>query len=223
MSQLNKLFISCFPNYFSIKNSLILLIFIFLAFNFLQLKLNSKKLPNLKSVEELIKKEKYKEAQEALDLGANNLNKNNSKFYFLKGRVYQELKLNHQAFEAYTQSIFLKKENYKAFINRAMIRGALQDFNGALEDLKEANKIKPNKSQYYLNLGIVYGSLNKPVNSIESFLKAINIDKNFHDAYNNLGITYYHQNNLNLACDTWKIPADKGNQNSKLWIEDYCQ
>ena len=222
MSQLSKLFISYFPNYFSIRNSLIFIIITFLAFNFFQLKVNSKKLPNLKSVEELIKKENYKEAQELLELRKNNLQKN-SKYYFLKGRVYQELKLNHQAFQAYTKSIFLKKENYNALLNRAMVRGALQDFNGALEDLKEANKIKPDKAQYFLNLGIVYGSLNKPVNSIESFLKAINIDKNFHDAYNNLGITYYHQNNLNLACDTWKIPADKGNQNSKLWIEDYCQ
>ena len=171
MSQLNKLFISYFPNYFSTKNYLIFLIITLLAFNFLQLKVNSKKLPTLKSVEELIKKENYKEAQELLELRKNNLQKN-SKYYFLKGRVYQELKLNHQAFQAYTKSIFLKKENYNALLNRAMVRGALQDFNGALEDLKEANKIKPDKAQYFLNLGIVYGSLNKPVNSIESFLKA---------------------------------------------------
>ena len=33
----------------------------------------------------------------------------------------------------------------------------------------------------------------------------------------------HDQNNIKLACDTWKTPADKGNENSKIWIEDYCK
>ena len=53
-------------------------------------------------------------------------------------------------------------------------------------------------------------------------LKAINLDENYHDAFNNLGITYYHQKNIKLACETWGIPANKGIEKSKKWIEDYC-
>ena len=103
-----------------------------------------------------------------------------------------------------------------------MVKGALRDFEGAFEDLNKANSLEPNKPEYFLNLGIVYASLNKPLSSIESFLKAIDLDSNYHDAFNNLGITYYHQKNIKLACETWQIPANNGQEKSKKWIEDYC-
>ena len=176
---------------------------------------------SLKSMKQLINNKEYEEARDKLE---DNEDKyiNNSEYYFLLGRVYQELKSNHRAFKAYTKSIFLDKNNFKSFINRGMVKGALGDFDGAFEDLNKANKLQPNKPEYFLNLGIVYASLNKPVSSIESFLKAINLDENFYDAYNNLGITYYHQNDIDLACETWQIPADKGVETSKQWIGDYC-
>ncbi len=176
---------------------------------------------SLKSMKQLISNKEYKKARDKLEDNKDKYIKN-SEYYFLLGRVYQELKSNHRAFKAYTRSIFLEKNNFKSFLNRGMVKGALGDFDGAFEDLNKANKIQPNKPEYFLNLGIVYASLNKPINSIESFLKAINLDKNYHDAYNNLGITYYHQNDIDLACETWQIPADKGVETSKQWIKDYC-
>lgn len=176
---------------------------------------------SLKSMKQFIYNKEYKKAKDKLE-GNKDKYINNSEYYFLLGRVYQELKSNHRAFKAYTKSIFLDKKNFKSFINRGMVRGALGDFDGAFEDLNKANKLQPNKPEYFLNLGIVYASLNKPVNSIESFLKAIKVDKNYHDAYNNLGITYYHQNDIDLACETWQIPADKGVEKSKQWIGNYC-
>ena len=83
----------------------------------------------------------------------------NSEYYFLLGRAYQELKLNLRAFEAYSKSIFLDNKNFKAYLNRGMVRGALKDFDGAFEDLNKANSLQPNKPEYFLNLGIVYASL----------------------------------------------------------------
>ena len=184
--------------------------------------MNAKTMTSLKDIREIIKKENYQEALNMLN-AKEDTHRKNYDFYFLKGRVYQELKLNNRAFEAYTKSILLNKKNYKAYLNRAMIKGAHGDFNGAVKDLENANKIEANKPQYFLNLGVVYASLNRPLDSIESFLKAINLDKDFTDAYNNLGITYYHQNKLELACDNWKIASNKNNQTSKLWVEDYCK
>ena len=172
-------------------------------------------------MKQLIKEEKYEQAR--LKLEANEVRfEKNSEYYFLLGRAYQELKLNLRAFEAYSKSIFLDNKNFKAYLNRGMVKGALRDFEGAFEDLNKANSLEPNKPEYFLNLGIVYASLNKPLSSIESFLKAIDLDSNYHDAFNNLGITYYHQKNIKLACETWGIPAKKGVEKSKKWIEDYC-
>lgn len=172
-------------------------------------------------MKDLLKEEKYEEAREKLEASKDRYDKN-SEYYFLLGRVYQELKLNFRAFESYSKSIFLDNKNFKAYLNRGMVKGALRDFDGAFEDLNKANSLEPNKPEYFLNLGIVYASLNKPLSSIESFLKAIDLDSNFHDAFNNLGITYYHQKNIKLACETWDIPAKKGVEKSKKWIEDYC-
>ena len=172
-------------------------------------------------MKQLVKEKEYEKAKVKLEANVDRYAKN-SEYYFLLGRVYQELKFNHRAFEAYSKSIFLNKNNFKAYLNRGMIKGALRDFEGAFEDLNKANSLEPNKPEYFLNLGIVYASLNKPVSSIESFLKAINLDENYHDAFNNLGITYYHQKNTKLACETWEIPANKGIEKSKKWIEDYC-
>jgi len=221
MYKLNKLFAYHFPNYFSINKFSRLTIILVILSIFL-FDINAKTMTNLNDIREIIKKENYQEALNLLNAKEETHGKNYD-FYFLKGRVYQELKLNNRAFEAYTKSILLNKENYKAYLNRAMIKGADGDFNGAVKDLENANKIEANKPQYYLNLGIVYASLNRPLDSIESFLNAINIDKDFTDAYNNLGITYYHRNNLELACDNWKIAANKNDQTSKLWVEDYCK
>ena len=216
---------TCFNLHFSnsfhqFKNLNKLILFLSI-FSITILPIQSRNLSNLNLMKQLIKKEKYIEARENLELQYDKYSKN-SEYYFLLGRVYQELKLNLRAFESYSKSIFLNSKNFKSYLNRGMVKGALGDFEGAFDDLNKANLLEPNKPEYYLNLGIVYASLNKPINSIESFLKAINIDKNYHDAFNNLGITYYHQKNIDLACETWKIPASKGIEKSKKWLKDYC-
>ena len=195
--------------------------FSLIILSFAGLPVESKNFNTLNIMKQLVKEKKYEQAKVKLEASRRRFVKN-SEYYFLLGRVYQELKLNHRAFESYTKSIFLDKNKFKAYLNRAMVKGALKDFEGAFEDLNKANSLEPNKPEYFLNLGIVYASINKPVSSIESCLKAINLDENYHDAFNNLGITYYHQNNTKLACETWEIPAKKGIENSKQWIEDYC-
>ena len=130
-------------------------------------------------MKDLLKKEEYEQARVKLEANEERF-ENNSEYYFLLGRSYQELKLNLRAFEAYTKSIFLNNKNFKAYLNRGMVKGALRDFKGAFEDLNKANSLEPNKPEYFLNLGIVYASLNKPLSSIESFLRATDLDSNYH-------------------------------------------
>jgi tetratricopeptide (TPR) repeat protein len=220
MDHLKTFLKSIFPFLYIIKN-LKKLFLLLVIFNFFLLPIESKNFNTLNVMKQLLKEEKYEQAKVKLEANIDRYAKN-SEYYFLLGRVYQELKLNFRAFEAYSKSIFLDNKNFKAYLNRGMVKGALRDFEGAFEDLNKANSIEPNKPEYFLNLGIVYASLNKPLSSIESFLKAIDLDSNYHDAFNNLGITYYHQKNIKLACETWEIPAKKGVEKSRKWIEDYC-
>ena len=211
---------SIFPFLYIIKN-LKKLFLLLVIFNFFLQPIESKNFNTLNVMKQLLKEEKYEQARVKLEANIDRYAKN-SEYYFLLGRAYQELKLNFRAFEAYSKSIFLNNKNFKAYLNRGMVKGALRDFEGAFEDLNKANSLQPNKPEYFLNLGIVYASLNKPISSIESFLRAIEIDSNYHDAFNNLGITYFHQKNIKLACETWEIPAKKGVEKSRKWIEDYC-
>ena len=93
---------------------------------------------------------------------------------FFLSVLLSDVKFTSQAFlNILNTQNFLDKNNFKAYLNRGMIKGALRDFEGAFEDLNKANSLDPNKPEYFLNLGIVYASINKPVSSIESFLKAI--------------------------------------------------
>ena len=85
-------------------------------------------------MKQLLKEEKYEQAKVKLEANIDRYAKN-SEYYFLLGRAYQELKLNFRAFEAYSKSIFLDNKNFKAYLNRGMVRGALKDFDGAFEDL----------------------------------------------------------------------------------------
>lgn len=220
MDHLKTFLKSIFPFLYIIKN-LKKLFLLLVIFNFFLLPIESKNFNTLNVMKQLLKEEKYEQAKVKLEANYMRFEKN-SEYYFLLGRAYQELKLNLRAFEAYSKSIFLDNKSFKAYLNRGMVKGALRDFEGAFEDLNKANSLEPNKPEYFLNLGIVYASLNKPLSSIESFLKAIDLDSNYHDAFNNLGITYYHQKNIKLACETWEIPAKKGQEKSKKWIEDYC-
>ena len=82
-----------------------------------------------------------------------------SEFYFLKGRAYQDLKLNLESLEAYSQSIALNRTNYKAYINRGLVKGALGNLRASLIDLKKAVQLNKNSKKAFLNLGVTYACL----------------------------------------------------------------
>ena len=82
---------------------------------------------------------------------------NDSHYHFLLGRAYQELKLNVESLQHYSESIALDRSNYKSLINRALVKGALGNLRSATLDLKQALKINSKSKDAYLNLGWVYG------------------------------------------------------------------
>jgi tetratricopeptide (TPR) repeat protein len=101
---------------------------------------------------------------------------NDSHYHFLIGRAYQELKLNVESLQHYSESIALDRSNYKSLINRALVKGALGNLRSSTQDLRLALKINPRSKDVYLNLGFTLAAQNSPKKAIDAFTKALHLD-----------------------------------------------
>ena len=160
----------------------------------------------------------------AVEYGLSRL-KNNSKdpdFLFLIARGYQELKLNHEALQFYSESIALNRNNYKAYINRGLTFGALSNLRASTIDLKKAIDLNPNSKEAHLNLGFTQAAQNDTAKAIASFTNALRIDPSFTEALRNRGITYHHLGKKQKACEDWINSAKIQKDDVEIWINEYC-
>ena len=168
---------------------------------------------------------KTKNPSKALELALSIEEKHllNFEFYFLKGRAYQDLKLNLESLEAYSQSIALNRANYKAYINRGLVKGALGNLRASLIDLKKAVQLNKNSKKAFLNLGVTYAAQNDPKRAITAFDSALIIDPNFPEALRNRGITYHHLSQKKNSCADWSKYIKLNNDDEiSDWYKEIC-
>ena len=147
---------------------------------------------------------------------------NDSHYHFLLGRAYQELKLNVESLQHYSESIALDRSNYKSLINRALVKGALGNLRSATLDLKQALKINSKSKDAYLNLGFTLAAQNNPQKAIKAFTQALQLEPNFPEALRNRGITNYHLGNKAKACLDWRKSIQLKKDEIQNWINKYC-
>lgn len=164
-------------------------------------------------------------SQEALDLLIKNSSQLNtdSQYFFLKGRALQDLRRNTESLSNYSIAIFLNPKFTNALINRGLVKGALQDINGALGDLDQALILEPKNLAALINRGVTYGGLNKPLLAITDFDRAIQIDPNYADAFRNRGLTRHLIGDKKGACDDWSKSKDLGIVDAAEWLEKLCR
>ena len=160
----------------------------------------------------------------AVEYGLSKLktNSDDSDFLFLIARAYQELKLNQEALQYYSESIALNRANYKAFINRGLTFGALSNLRASSDDLRKAIFLNPNSKEAHLNLGFTQAAQNDTKKAIESFTNALRIDPSFTEALRNRGITYHHLGKKQKACEDWINSAKIQKDDVEIWINEYC-
>ena len=160
----------------------------------------------------------------AVEFGLSRLNKNSNdfEFLFLIARGYQELKLNQEALQFYSESIALNRNNHKAYINRGLIFGALSNLRASTVDLKKAIDLNPNSKEAHLNLGFTQAAQNDTKKAIASFTNALGIDPSFTEALRNRGITYHHLGKKQKACEDWINSAKIQKDDVEIWINEYC-
>lgn len=149
-------------------------------------------------------------------------NSKTSDYYFLSARVNQELKRNVEALIRYSYSIALDSRNVSAFINRALVRGAMQDLLGAIEDLDAANNIQPQNPVVMLNRAVTYAGLNKTQLALRDFDLAIKLKPDYADAYRNRGIARYYTSDRIGACSDWAMAAKFGDRDAPAWLASLC-
>ena len=154
---------------------------------------------------ELIANENSEEALNLLRESSTEINEQQlSEYNFLIARAYQELRNNVQALDYYSRAIQDNPNSAKAFTNRGLVKGALQDMNGALNDLNQSIAIDPKIPETHLNLGVTLAALNKPEEALKSFNQALDLNENYADAYRNRGIVYNHLKQTKKACADWR-------------------
>ena len=154
---------------------------------------------------ELIANENSEEALNLLRESSTEINEQQlSEYNFLIARAYQELRNNIQALDYYSRAIQLNPKSAKAFTNRGLVKGALQDMNGALNDLNQSIAIDPKIPETHLNRGVTLAALNKPEEALKSFNQALDLNENYADAYRNRGIVYNYLKQKKKACTDWQ-------------------
>jgi tetratricopeptide (TPR) repeat protein len=164
------------------------------------------------------------QARNALDyaLSKSSSYVNDSHYHFLMGRAYQELRLNVESLQHYSESIALDRSNYKSFINRALVKGALGNLRSATLDLNRALKINPRSKDAYLNLGFTLAAQNSPQKAIKAFTKALQLEPNFPEALRNRGLTNHHLGKKAKACKDWRKSIQLKNDEIQGWVDKYC-
>ena len=167
---------------------------------------------------------KINEPRAAVDFGLSRIDNNsgNAEFLFLLARAYQQLKLNHEALQYYSESLALDSKNYKAYINRGLTFGALGNLRASLIDLQKAVTINPKSKEAYLNLGFTQAAQNDTTEAIASFTNALRIDPSFTEALRNRGITYHHLGKKKKACEDWINSAKIQKDDVEIWIDEFC-
>ena len=180
--------------------------------------LSETKIKSIKKIEDLILNENYERALILLE----KFSKKEFNYYFLKARIYQDKKNNTEALINYTIASQYKPNNYKIYNNRALVKGALDDFNGAISDLNKSIEINPNYAESYINRGVTYNVLNKPSIAIENFDSAIKLNPNMQAAYLNRAITNQYLGNKDKVCPDLIKARDFGNNDVQNWINILC-
>lgn len=170
-------------------------------------------------VRQLISKD---QAAEALAILERISERRTSEYFFLKGRAQQELRQNTDAFASYSIAIYLDPSSSKARVNRALVRGALQDLQGAIAEFSAVLKSQPNHIEALVNRGVTHASLNQPDAAIQDFRRALSIQPTYGAAYLNLGLVYHLKGKRADACKQWRLASRYGERDASAWVLDLC-
>ncbi|KAB7727512.1 tetratricopeptide repeat protein [Rudanella paleaurantiibacter] len=148
----------------------------------------------------LLKEGKTREAIAALN-GAVEADEENAEALNTRGVAYFEQKEYSNAQLDYDQAIQVAPNFYRPYYNRALLKIAQNDLEGALKDYSDAIRLVPDtarlaSSDLYLNRGQLFATQSQVQPAITDFTKAIELNPKNALALYNRGNLYFNQKNL---------------------------
>ncbi len=148
----------------------------------------------------LLKEGKSNEAITALN-EAIQADDDNADAFNMRGVAYFERKEYSNALLDYDQAIKLEPTFYRPYYNRALLKTAQSDLDGALKDYSDAIRFAPDTarqaaSDLYLNRGQLFAGKSQPQAAISDFSKAIELNPTNGLALYNRGNLYFNEKKL---------------------------
>lgn len=103
-----------------------------------------------------------------------------------------------------------------------MLKGYLNDYNGAVADYNKLIEIDPNDSGAFTNRSYYKKQLKDYYGSISDGVTALELNPNEVNAYINIGTSKKQLGDLNGACAAWKKAAVLGHKKAAKWVESEC-
>jgi tetratricopeptide (TPR) repeat protein len=145
----------------------------------------------------LLKEGKNQEAITALNK-AIDADADNAEAFNMRGVAYFERKEYSNAQLDYEQAVKLEPQFYRPYYNRALLKTAQNDLQGALKDYSDAIRFAPDTarqaaSDLYLNRGQLFATQNQPQPAITDFTKSVELNPKNALAWYNRGNLYFEQ------------------------------
>ncbi|MFZ4440685.1 MAG: tetratricopeptide repeat protein [Syntrophales bacterium] len=106
-----------------------------------------------------------------------------------------------KAVEYLNESIRLKPDNARAFVQRGAVYDMLGQHKRAIEDYNQAIRLKPDFDVAYANRGVTYNGFGQNQKAIEDLTKAISLNPSDATSYNNRGFIYDDLEKYSLAIE----------------------
>lgn len=143
--------------------------------------------------------------------------------YFQRAQIYMAQNNNKLALDDYNRGIELLGKDSDVFVNRALLKEKLRDFDGAEQDYLKAIDIQVNNEKAYLNLANLYVKRRQYQESIPYYNLAIFYYPAYALAYFNRSIANYYLRNLDSACADLTRALELGYQTPENMAKEFCK
>jgi tetratricopeptide (TPR) repeat protein len=130
---------------------------------------------------------------------------------------------NHKgAIEQLTKLLAEDPKNAASYLNRAISKSALEDYEGAMKDFEAAAAITPNMPEIYYNRANVLFDTKRYVEAIAGYSDAIDKNKDYTQAYLNRALAKRAVGGAYDPCSDWKAAAALGSPKAKKMMDVFC-
>lgn len=154
------------------------------------------------------------------------LNKEYPDFYevhYLKGLLYFSKKNYAKSADEFTRVIEKDPRNVKAYFNRSVALGQLEEFLDAISDLGECIKLEPSNPQNYYSRAYWYEYTGNYPEAAKDYQFAIGLDPRNYDAYMGLAYVYKNLKDDSKACEVINKAISAGSQIADEVKINFCR